>query len=138
MDRMFLVMASLFAGSGVALGAFGAHALQRKIPVERLATFETGVRYQLWHALALFAVVFVRAWRPVSVGNVYAPLVSLSSGSPATILSGWLFVAGIVLFSGSLYGLALTGVRRFGVVAPLGGLCLLGGWFALAFATATR
>lgn len=139
MDRAFLVLGAIFGFLGVAFGAFGSHALRAKLSPERLAQFETGVRYQLWHALALFAVVFVRSLGPFGVrGRVftYGPLVAGINGSPAGALAGWLFVAGIVLFSGSLYALALTGVRRWGAVAPFGGVCLLAGWLALAWAVA--
>lgn len=122
MDRAYLVLAALFAFLAVALGAFGAHALQRRIPPEGLVTFETGVRYQLSHAFGLFAVVFLRTIGPDTV---------------AASLAGVLFVAGMVLFSGSLYALAVTGVRRWGMVAPIGGLCFLAGWLALAYAAAT-
>ncbi len=119
MERAFLVIGAVSGLLGVAAGAFGSHALRAKLPPERLAQFEVGVRYQLWHALALFAVVFV--------GTL---------GWPAG-LAGWLFVAGTVLFSGSLYALALTGARRWGMVAPIGGTCFILGWAFLAVAAAT-
>lgn len=122
MDRAFLVLGSVLALLGVGLGAFGAHALQGKVPPERLATFETGVRYQLPHALALFVVVFLRTIGPDAF---------------AESLAGVLFVAGIVLFSGSLYLLAVTGTRKWGMVTPFGGLCFLAGWLALAWAALT-
>jgi uncharacterized membrane protein YgdD (TMEM256/DUF423 family) len=102
----------------VGLGAFGSHALRARLAPERIATFETGVRYQLWHALALFAVVVV-------------------GGGGAATAGGWLFVAGVVLFSGSLYALALTGKRAWGAVTPFGGGCFLAGWALLAYAAAT-
>jgi len=140
MDRAFLVIAALSGFLGVGLGAFGSHALRVRLTPERLGQFEIGVRYQLWHSLALFAVVFVRSLGPLGArGRVfsYAPLVAGINGSPASAIAGWLFVAGIVLFSGSLYGLAFTGVRRWGAVAPFGGLCLLLGWLALAIAAVT-
>ncbi len=122
MDRGFLVLGSVFALLGVGLGAFGAHALQRKVPPARIATFETGVRYQLTHALALFVVVFFR-----TIGH------DAFAGS----LAGVMFVTGIMLFSGSLYLLAVTGTRRWGMVAPFGGLCFLAGWLALVWAAFT-
>jgi uncharacterized membrane protein YgdD (TMEM256/DUF423 family) len=121
-DRTFLVIACIFGFLGVAFGAFGSHALRSRLTPERLGQFEIGVRYQLWHALALFAVVFLRTIGP---------------DRESESIAGALFVAGIVLFSGSLYALALTGVRRWGRVTPFGGLCLLGGWAALAVAAAT-
>ena len=122
MDRAFLVLGALLGFLGVGFGAFGSHALRAKLPPERLATFETGVRYQLWHALALFVVVFLRTTGPDAF---------------AESLAGVVFVVGIFLFSGSLYVLSLTGARRWGAVTPLGGACLLGGWLALAWAGAT-
>ena len=140
MDRAFLVLACVFGFVGVALGAFGSHALSGRLPPERLAPFETGVRYQLWHALALFAVVFVGIRRPGSVGGWSGSIAPLATSRPNLydVLAGWLFVAGIVLFSGSLYALAVTGVRRWGAVTPFGGVCLLLGWLALMAAVLTR
>ena len=138
MERAFLVLGAVLGFAGVGLGAFGSHALRARLGPERLATFEIGVRYQLWHALALFAVVFVGAVRFSARGGSTGFLVAVEGGMawPAA-LAGWLFVAGIVLFSGSLYALALTGVRRWGGVAPFGGTCLLLGWLALALAAMT-
>ena len=100
----------------MAAGAFGAHALRTRLAPDLLAVFETGARYQMYHALALFAVAWAATRWP---------------GTPVRT-AGWLFVAGTVLFSGSLYLLALTGVRWLGAVTPLGGVLLLGGWLALA------
>ena len=107
---------------GVALGAFGAHALKNTLAPDMLAVFETGVRYQMYHAFALVAAAW--AW----------------SRWPARVfaLAGWLFAAGIVVFSGSLYSLALTGVRALGAVTPLGGLAFLGGWLCLTIGAATK
>ena len=119
MDRAFLVAASLFGLLGVALGAFGAHALRTKVSQERLATFETGVRYMLYHAFALFAVVAVRTWGP---------------DSAASAVAGIAFVLGVLLFSGSLFLLVLTDAPKWGAVTPLGGVILLVGWAALAYA----
>jgi uncharacterized membrane protein YgdD (TMEM256/DUF423 family) len=110
--RAFLILAGLLGFIGVALGAFGAHALRRRVPPERLETFETGVRYLLIHALALAATAWV---------------VTLEDAGAAT-LAGWAFVVGSMLFSGSLFVLALTGDRRWGAVTPLGGLAFLAGW----------
>jgi uncharacterized membrane protein YgdD (TMEM256/DUF423 family) len=118
MSRLFFSLGSLLAFVGVALGAFGAHALKARLAPDLLATFEVGVRYQLVHALALLAVGWAQSQWPGTALN----------------LGGWLFVAGIVLFSGSLYTLALTGVRGFGAVTPIGGVALLGGWLCLAWA----
>lgn len=136
MERVFLVLGALFALVGVALGAFGSHALRTKLPPERVATFETGIRYHLWHALALFAVVLVGRFRYATVvGDAATSYFGTIEG--AAVLAGWLFVLGIVLFSGSLYALALTGKRRWGSVTPFGGVCLLLGWLALALAAWT-
>jgi uncharacterized membrane protein YgdD (TMEM256/DUF423 family) len=121
-DRALVVLGAFSAFIAVGLGAFGAHALRSRFTPERAATFETGVRYQLSHALALFVVVFLRTIGPDHVTETIA---------------GVLFVAGTVLFSGSLYVLALTGNRRWGIVTPFGGLCFLGGWLALVWAAAT-
>lgn len=137
MERTFLLIGAVSGLVGVALGAFGTHALRSRLAPERLAQFETGVRYQLWHALALFGVVLVGSLRVVSGAEMYGLLVSAGAMDWPAALSGWLFVAGTVLFSGSLYALALTGVRRWGAVAPLGGTCLLLGWASLVFAAAT-
>jgi uncharacterized membrane protein YgdD (TMEM256/DUF423 family) len=115
--RGFAVAGALFAFAAVAAGAFGAHALRAHLGADMLAIFETGVRYHLVHALALFAVAWASTQWP----------------GRAPTVSGWLFVAGIVLFSGSLYLLALTGQRSLGAVTPVGGLCLLAGWLALAW-----
>ncbi len=135
MERAFLVLGAVLGLVGVALGAFGAHALRARLTPEALARFETGVRYQLWHALALFAVVFVGSltW-PTGASALY-----VAGGIGLfPILSGWLFVAGVVLFSGSLYVLALTGNRRWGAVTPFGGVCLLAGWLSLLVAVVLR
>jgi len=105
----------------VAAGAFGAHGLKNRLPPDLLAIFETGARYHLIHALALLAA----AWM---IGR---------GAAPARIAS-WLLLAGIVLFSGSLYALALSGVRSLGAVTPLGGLCFLAGWALLAWAALAR
>jgi uncharacterized membrane protein YgdD (TMEM256/DUF423 family) len=119
MDRGFLLAGTVFGLLGVALGAFGAHALRAKVSPERLITFETGVRYMLYHAFALFAVVAVRTWGP---------------DSTASALAGTAFVVGVLLFSGSLFLLVLADMPRWGAVTPLGGVILLVGWAALAYA----
>ena len=118
MDRLFFTLGSVSAFIAVALGAFGAHALKARLDAHLLAVFETGVRYQMAHALALLAVGWAcTRW-------------------PGTVLtaSGWLFVAGTVLFSGSLYGLSLTGARWLGAVTPIGGVAWLAAWLGLAWA----
>lgn len=125
----------VFGFIGVALGAFGSHALRGKLSSDRAAMFETGVRYQMWHALALFAVVIVDAWTPgpPGRGSFLYLVADRGTGWPA-LAAGWLFVAGIVLFSGSLYVLAVTGRRAWGAVTPFGGVCLLLGWALLLLA----
>jgi uncharacterized membrane protein YgdD (TMEM256/DUF423 family) len=123
----FLVLGATFGFIGVALGAFGSHALRSNLAPDRVATFETGVRYQMWHALALFLIVIVDAWAPTSEGS---SLFLLSDRGGAALL----FAAGVVLFSGSLYALGWTGRRAWGAVSPFGGACLLLGWALLLLA----
>lgn len=118
MDRTFLALGALSAAVSVAAGAFGAHALRARLSPDLLAVFETGARYQMFHALALVAVAW--AWTRFP--------------GPAVTWAGWLFVAGTVLFSGSLYALTLTGVRALGAVTPFGGVAFIAGWIALAAA----
>jgi len=123
MTQFFLTIAAIFGGLSVAGGAFGAHALREKISERSLEIFDTGARYQMYHALALLLV---------------AMLMSRLDSPPTTLLvSGWLFIIGVVIFSGSLYSLSLTGIKSLGAVAPLGGLALILGWAALAVAGAT-
>jgi len=117
LDRLFFIIGSLAAFAGVALGAFAAHGLKGRIAPEMLAIFEVGVRYHIYHALALLAAGWACARWP---------------GASAAA-SGWLFVAGIAVFSGSLYALSLTGARWLGAITPLGGLAFLGGWLCLAW-----
>jgi uncharacterized membrane protein YgdD (TMEM256/DUF423 family) len=120
MDRRFFMLGALLAMVGVAAGALGAHALKVRLAPDMLAVFEAGVRYQLVHALALLATAWASSRWP----------------GPATSAAGWLFVAGIVLFSGSLYVLALSGVRGLGIVTPFGGLAFILGWGCLVWAAA--
>ncbi len=114
--RVFSVLGAVFAGVAVAAGAFGAHTLKATLTPAMLDVFETGVRYQMYHAVGLF----LTGW----------------AGSETEIRwfrwAGWLFVAGIVLFCGSLYLLSATGTRWLGAVTPLGGLAFILGWGALA------
>ncbi len=119
MDRLFFGVGAFSAALAVALGAFGAHALHARLAPELLDTFETGVRYQMYHALALLAVAFAL--------SRYAP-------SPLLTAAGWLFVAGTVLFSFSLILLSVTGARGLGAVAPFGGAAFIAGWLCLAIA----
>ena len=118
MDRLFFALGSLSAFIGVALGAFAAHALKSRLAPDLLATFEIGVRYQMYHALALLAVGWACTRWP----------------GAAAIAGGWLFVAGTVIFSGSLYALSLSGLRWLGAITPIGGIALLAGWLCLAWA----
>ena len=118
MERVFVGLGSLSAGLAVALGAFAAHGLRSRISPEALQTFETGARYQMYHALALLAVAWAATRWP--------------GGAVST--AGWLFVAGTLLFSGSLYLLAVTGLRVLGAITPFGGLAFILGWLALAWA----
>ena len=117
-ERLFFGLGALSALLGVALGAFAAHGLKARLGADMLATFEVGVRYQVIHALALLAVAWAQTRFPGAL---------VSAG-------GWLFVAGTLLFSGSLYLLALSGARWLGAVTPFGGLAFLAGWACLAWA----
>ncbi|MBH8572210.1 DUF423 domain-containing protein [Nostocaceae cyanobacterium CENA369] len=119
MTQIFLSVAAVLGGLSVAAGAFASHALREKISERSLEIFETGARYQMYHALALLLV---------------ALLISRNeSPQPTLIASGWLFIIGIAIFSGSLYALSLTGVKSLGAITPLGGAAFLVGWGALAF-----
>lgn len=118
MEKVFMVLASVFGGLAVALGAFGAHALSSRLSESLLNTFEIGVRYQFYHALALVAVVVALGRWP---------------NSPPAVWAGWLFVAGIVIFSGSLYVLVFSGVRWLGAITPIGGVAFIAGWVLLAW-----
>jgi uncharacterized membrane protein YgdD (TMEM256/DUF423 family) len=119
--KIWFALGCVLAGLGVATGAFGAHSLRRTLPPEWLVIFETGVRYQMYHALGLVAV----AWA------------SSRWSSNFIHIAGWLFLTGILLFSGSLYALCLTGVRGLGMLTPVGGICFLVGWGVLAWGVAT-
>lgn len=118
MDKTFMFAGALLGGIGVAIGAFGAHGLRGRLSPEMLAVFETGVRYHMYHALAILAT---------------AALLPRIEGR-AVLVAGWSFMAGIVLFSGSLYALALSGVSTLGAITPLGGVAFLVGWISLAVA----
>jgi uncharacterized membrane protein YgdD (TMEM256/DUF423 family) len=118
MVRLFWTLGCIFAFLAVAAGAFGAHALRARLEPDLLEVFETGARYQMYHALALLGTAWAAARWP---------------DAPVQI-AGWLFVSGIVIFSGSLYLLALSGIRWLGAITPLGGVAFLAGWLVLAWA----
>lgn len=122
MERLFVMIGALSGGIGVAAGAFGAHALRARLEPRMLEVFETGARYQMYHALAMLAAAWVVTRFPGSMANA----------------SGWLFLAGTVLFSGSLYTMAFTGIRALGAITPIGGVCFIAGWACLALAALRR
>lgn len=117
MDRLFVTAGSISAFIAIALGAFGAHALKSRLSSELLEIFEVGVRYQMYHALALFAVAWCYNTWPSALVKT----------------AGWFFVVGTIIFSGSLYLLSLTDTRWLGAITPIGGLAFLIGWFCLAW-----
>jgi uncharacterized membrane protein YgdD (TMEM256/DUF423 family) len=117
--RLALLLAAIFLFAAVALGAFGAHAVKARIAPDMLVVYQTAVQYHFWHALGLLAIAVLIVQRPQS-GALGA--------------AAWLLAAGILLFSGSLYALALSGVRGFGAVTPFGGAAFLCGWACLAWA----
>ena len=117
MERLFLTLGALLGGLAVALGAFGAHALRGQIAANLLETYETGVKYHFYHALALLVV---------------ALLIGRWPQSNLPVVAGWLFVAGVIIFSGSLYLLAFTGIRWLGAITPIGGVAFIAGWLCLA------
>lgn len=114
-QKTLFVAAALLGFLGVVLGAFGSHALKERLAPSMLAIFEVGVRYQMYHALAAVAAALAMG--------------SFTNGF--MLGSGWLFVVGTLVFSGSLYLLALTEIKTWGMVTPLGGLLLLGGWLSM-------
>jgi uncharacterized membrane protein YgdD (TMEM256/DUF423 family) len=116
MDRLFFGLGSASGFLSIAAEAFGAHALRTRLNAEYLTVFETAARYQMYHALGLLAV----AWAVTRWPGTFP------------VVAGWLFVLGTVLFSGSLYALALTGTRWLGAITPLGGVAFLAGWLCLA------
>ena len=118
MSKIFGIVGALFGLLGVGLGAFAAHALEGRLEARHLEVFQTGVRYQLIHALALVLVA----------------LLALHLPGRWTFAAGWAFTAGILIFSGSLYLLVWTGVGRWGAVTPIGGLAFLAGWIFLGIA----
>ena len=117
--RIALLVAAFALFVAVAAGAFGAHTLAKQVGPERIAVWQTAVQYQAWHGLALFGVGLLMRMSPTLRGLAVA---------------AWCFVAGIVMFSGSLYLLAATGVTSLGIVTPVGGIAFLAGWATLAWA----
>ncbi len=125
MPQLFLIAGALYGATGVASGAFGAHALKSRLSPEALATWDTAVLYQLVHALALLAVAGL-----MRVSHLSDPNASITG----YVVAGWGFIVGVLLFSGSLYGLTLGGPRLLGPITPVGGLALLTGWFGMLYA----
>jgi uncharacterized membrane protein YgdD (TMEM256/DUF423 family) len=118
MEQTWFAFGCLLMVAGVAAGAFAAHGLKARLSADNLEIWQTAARYHIYHALALLAVAYAaHRW---------------SNG--LTTLAGWLFIAGIVLFSGSLYILSVSGIKWLGAVTPLGGLCFLAGWVSLGAA----
>jgi uncharacterized membrane protein YgdD (TMEM256/DUF423 family) len=117
MSRLFLLIGSVAAAVAVAAGAFGAHGLEGRVPPNRIDTFETGVTYHMYHALALLVV----AWA------------SSQFAAPSVAYAGYCFVAGILIFSGSLYLLVLTDTSWLGAITPIGGVAFIAGWLLLAY-----
>jgi uncharacterized membrane protein YgdD (TMEM256/DUF423 family) len=120
MTRIFLAIASMLGGISVVFGAFASHALRDRLSANSLAIWETGTRYQMYHALALMLVAF---------------LISRFPDSVLLVVAGYAFVAGTFIFSGSLYALTLTGIKWLGAITPIGGMALIIGWLCLALAT---
>ena len=116
MERFLATAGAILGALGVIAGAFGAHALRGQLAPDLLAVWESAARYQMYHSLALFCA----AW-------IYS-----RGATTCARWSGWLFIVGVVLFSGSLYALALTGIRPLGAITPFGGVALIAGWISLA------
>lgn len=116
--KLFAILGAIFATISVGAGAFGAHALEESLSEHMLEIWETAARYQMYHALGLFAA----AW------------LSQKTGAAAATVGGWGFIVGILIFSGSLYTLALTDIRWLGAITPIGGLAMIIGWVALCVA----
>lgn len=123
MTKFFLAIAPILAGIAVAAGAFAAHALKSQLSENALTIFETGARYQMYHALGLLLAGILLLLAP--------------AGQTWITVAGFAFIIGIVLFSGSLYGLSLTGMKWLGPITPLGGVAFMVGWGCLAIAALT-
>lgn len=119
MARLFITLAAVSGLLAVLLGAFGAHGLKQRLPADLMTVYHTGVQYHFWHTLALLGV---------------GMLLLQGVQGKLWVVSGWLFAAGIVLFSGSLYVLAISGVRWLGAITPIGGTLWIAGWACLALA----
>lgn len=119
MQKVFLMIGSIAMALAVALGAFGAHGLKKILTKEMLDIFETGVRYHFYHAIGLLVVGLITHYLPDSALLKW---------------SGWLMASGILIFSGSLYILAMTGIRWLGAITPIGGLCFIASWILLTIA----
>lgn len=119
MHKLFLITGAAAMALAVALGAFGAHGLKNMLTDEMLVIFETGVQYHFYHALGLLMLGLLSHYMP---------------GSLLLKWSGWLMIAGIVIFSGSLYLLSTTDIRWLGAITPIGGLCFIASWISLAIA----
>lgn len=130
MSRLFLILGALSAAISVAAGAFGAHALRARVEPRLLEVFETAARYQMYHAFALIAVALVLA----RTNGITAALLGPAPGNGLAVASGWCFVVGTLLFSGSLYAMTFTGIRALGAITPLGGVAFIAGWVCLTVA----
>jgi uncharacterized membrane protein YgdD (TMEM256/DUF423 family) len=119
LTRLFVILGSLNAALSVILGAFGAHILEDQLSDKLMTTFQTGNQYHFFHALGLFAVAFIA---------------SQLTNSKLVKWSGWLMFAGIILFSGSLYVLSITGIKWLGAITPIGGIAFIGAWVILIIA----
>ena len=120
MTRTFFILGSVFGMMAILAGTFGAHGLEQTVTPSLLQTFDTGVRYHMYHALALIGV----AWACEHFGG------------KLPVAAGWLFVIGIIVFAGSLYLLAITGARWLGMITPIGGVAFVVGWLLLIVAGA--
>ena len=127
MKSVFVSLGSCCAFIGVALGAFGAHHLKATLSPEALAVYQTGITYQMWHALGL-----------IGIGLIQNQAQNRMQDLKALNWAGWLMLCGIVLFSGSLYLLALSGIHWLGMITPFGGICFLIAWLLLCYSAYTK